>query len=132
MDFILACIGLMFEAMAGMFEVAVYAIHAVWVTIIQASLSLMDAVDDWLIEIDIVDNPLLRLLVMGVVGFLIGVVLMIFVCFMAGYWAIPLVLALTMGFCMFVGLVADPDRDWSLGDFPGSSGRSGPKMPLNL
>lgn len=129
---ILPFIWLIFEAVAHIFQVLMYGVHAAWVTIVQVSLSLLEAVDDWLIDFEILDNPFLRLLVMGVVGFLIGVLLMIFVSFALGHWTIPLVLAVTIVFFMVVGLAADPDRDWSLGDFPGFSGGQGPKLPLNL
>ena len=132
MDLIWLVVGWISESMARVADVSAYAIRAVWVTIVGASIGLLEAVDDWLLDFDILDNPLLRMAVMGVVGFLIGVVVMIFLCFITGNWCIPCVFVLVLGFCAFVGLVADPDQDWSLGDFPGSSGRGGPRTPLNL
>ena len=132
MDLIWLVVGWISESMAHVVEIYAYMVHAVWVTIVKGSIGLLEAVDDWLPDIDVLDNPLLRLLVMGVVGFLIGVVVMIFLCFITGNWVIPCVFILVVGFFAFVGLIADPGQDWSVGDFPGSSGRGGPKTPLNL
>jgi len=132
MDLIWLVVGWVSESMARVVEIYAYMVHTVWVTTVRASIGLLEAVDEWLPDIDVLDNPLLRLLVMGVVGFLIGVVVMILLCFITGNWRIPCVFILVVGFCAFVGLVADPDQDWSLGNFPGSSGRGGPRTPLNL
>ena len=132
MNVIMGLLGWILDSLAYLAGVGVYAVHAVWVTIVGASIGLMDAVDEWLPDIDILDNALLRLLVMGIVGFFIGVVLMIFVSFISGNWGIPCVFTLAIGFCMFVGLVADPERDWSPGEWPTFGGRGGPKTPLNL
>jgi hypothetical protein len=39
----------------------------------------------------------------------------------------------TILFSVFVGIMADPEREWTVGDFPGfGRGGSGPKTPLNL
>ncbi len=132
MNAILGMFGWILDSLAYLAEITVYAIHAVWVTIVGASITFMEAIDDWVPDIDILDNALLRLLVMGAVGFLIGVVLMIFVSFISGNWGIPCVFTLAIGFFMFVGLVADPDGDWSTGDWPTFGGRGDPKTPLNL
>ena len=132
MNAIVGMFGWIFDSLAYLTEITVYAIHAVWVTIVGASITFMEAIDDWVPDIDILDNALLRLLVMGAVGFLIGVVLMIFVSFISGNWGIPCVFTLAIGFFMFVGLVADPDGDWSTGDWPTFGGGGDPKTPLNL
>jgi len=132
MDLISLAVGWVSESMARVVEIYAYMVHAVWVTIVKGSIGLLEAVDEWLPDTDVLDNPLLRLLVMGAVGFVVGVVVMVFLCFITGNWCIPCVFILVVGFCGFVGLVADPDQDWSPGDFPGSSGRGGPKTPLNL
>ena len=132
MHLTMALLGWISESLARTTEVMAYTLHAAWVTIVRGSIALMEAIDDLVPDIYILDNPLLRLLVMGAVGFFIGVVLMIFVSFITGNWGIPCVFVLAIGFCMFVGLVADPEAGWSIGDFPGFSGRGGPKMPLNL
>ncbi len=132
MDLIWLVVGWVSESMARVVEIYAYMVHAVWVTTVRASIGLLEAVDEWLPDIDVLDNPLLRMGVMGMVGFLIGVVVMIFLCFITGNWGIPCVFILVVGFCAFVGLVADPDQDWSLANFPGSSGRGGPRTPLNL
>ena len=132
MNFIVGMLAWMLDSVAFMTEITFYMLRSVWVTIVGASIAFMDAVDDWLPDVEILDNPLLRLLVMGTVGFFLGVVLMIFVSFISGNWGIPCVFVLAIGFCMFVGLVADPDGDWSLGDWPTFGRGGGPKTPLNL
>ena len=132
MNATLGIFGWILDSLAYLAEITVYAIRAGWVTIVRASITFMDAIDDWFPDIDILDNALLRLLVMGAVGFFIGVVLMIFVSFISGNWGIPCVFTLAVAFFMFVGLVADPDGDWSTGDWPAFGGRGSPQTPLNL
>jgi len=124
--------GWILDSLAYLAEITVYAIHAVWVSIVGAALAFMGPIDDWLPDIDLLDNALWRLLVMGAVGFFIGVGLMIFVSFIVGSWGIPCILTLVIGFFMFVGLMADPDGDWSAGEWPSFGGRGRPKTPLNL
>ncbi len=71
-------------------------------------------------------------MVMGALGFFLGVGLMIFLSFVISDWGIPCVFTLAIGFCALVGMMADPDRGWSFGDFPTFERDSGPKAPLNL
>ena len=132
MNFIVGMFAWMLDSAAYLTEITFYMIRSVWVTIVGAAIVFMEAVDEWLPDIDILDDALLRLLVMGTVGFFLGVVLMIFASFIFGYWGLPCIFALAIGFCMFVGLVADPERDWSLGDWPTFGRSGGPKTPLNL
>ena len=132
MNAMLGMFGWLLDSLAYLAGISVYAVRAVWVTIVGASITLLEAIDDYLPDIDILDNALLRLLVMGAVGFFIGVLLMIFVSFISGNWGIPCVFTLAIGFFMFVGLVADPEADWSLGEWPTFGGRGGPQTPLNL
>jgi hypothetical protein len=129
----IAIIGWIANSLAYMAEVSVYFLRVIWASIIRASLALLEAVDEWFPSIDIIENGLLRLLVMSVVGFFLGVGFMIFFSFVTGNWCIPCSLVLTIGFCAFVGLIADPERDWSFGDFP-TFGRNsgGPQTPVNL
>ncbi|MHB1459462.1 MAG: hypothetical protein ACYC0V_21335 [Armatimonadota bacterium] len=132
MNVMTALFGWIVNSMAYIVEVSVFSLHAVWVTIVRATLALLEAVDDWFPDLGILDNGLLRLLVMSVVGFFLGVVLMIFLSFVTGNWGIPCCFTLAIAFCAFVGLIADPDRDWSFGDFP-TFGRGGnPKFPVNM
>ena len=132
MNATLGMFGWILDSLAYLAEITVFAIHAVWVTTVRASITFMDAIDDWFPGVDILDNALLRLLVMGAVGFFLGVGLMIFLSFITGNWGIPCVFTLAIGFFMFVGLVADPDGDWSMGDWPSFGRGGGPQTPLNL
>jgi len=115
-----------------MAEIMLYAVQAVWVGIVRSAIGLIEAVDDWFPEFDILDNALFRGLVMGVVGFFLGVILMIFLALAIGAWEIPCMFVLTVLFCTFVGVIADPDREWEVGDLPHLGTRGGPKTPLNL
>jgi len=133
MNVMLALFGWIANSLAYLVEVSVYFVHAGWVTLVRAALALLEVVDDWLPDLGILDNPLWRFLVMAVVGFFLGVGLMIFLSFAIGAWGIPCAFTLAIGLCAFVGLMADPERDWSFGDFPSfGRGGSGPQTPLNL
>ncbi|MHB1355033.1 MAG: hypothetical protein ACYCZF_03540 [Anaerolineae bacterium] len=120
------------NSIAYLAEISVYFMRSIWISIVRASLVLLEGVDDWFPDLGILENGLLRLLVMAVVGFFLGVVLMIFFAFVMGAWCIPCSLVMTIGFCAFVGLLADPDRDWSFGDFPSFGNRGNPQTPVNL
>jgi hypothetical protein len=130
--FILGLFGWIAESLAYIAEIVFYTARAAWVLIVRASLALIEAVDEWLPDFGILDNPILRALLMAVVGFFLGVGLMIFLSFITGNWGIPCVFTLAIGFCAFVGLIADPDGNWSVGDFPTFGRGGGPKTPLNL
>ena len=129
----LGILGWIMNSMAYMTELVVYASHAVWVTAMKATISFLEAVDDLIPDLGIADNALLRALVMAGVGFFLGVGLMIFLSFITGNWGIPCVFSIAIAFCAFVGLMADPDGDWSLGDTPTfGRGGGGTGTPLNL
>jgi FtsH-binding integral membrane protein len=132
MNGMVALFGWIANSLAYLTEVSAYAIHALWVTIVRAALALLEVVDDWLPGLDILENALWRFLVMAVVGFFLGVGLMIFLSFIIGAWGIPCAFTLAIGFCAFVGLLADPERDWSFGDYPTFGRHNGPQTPLNL
>ena len=133
MNGLMSIIGWIASSMAYMTELVVYSIHAVWVTTVKASISILEAIDELLPDLGIADNALWRALIMGGIGFFLGVGLMIFLSFITGMWCIPCVFTMAIAFCAFVGLVADPDGDWALGDTP-TFGRGGGGIgtPLNL
>ena len=122
----------MIDFVTYLMEILLYSLHGVWVVIVRAAIGLIDALDDWFPDYGILDNAILRGVVMGAVGFLLGVILMIFLALAIGAWKIPLAFVLTILFCTFVGVIADPDRTWEIGDFPNLGGRDKPKTPLNL
>ena len=70
MELLLVLLGSILESLRHVLDVFAYAICALWTTIVRGSIALLDAVDDWLPDFGILDNPLLRLLVMGIVGFI--------------------------------------------------------------
>jgi hypothetical protein len=132
MNVMMALVGWIASSVSYLVEISVYSLHAIWVSIVRAALALLEGVDDWLPAYGILDNAVLRAVVMSVVGFLVGVVLMIFLSFVIGAWGIPCIFTLAIASCAFVGLVADPDSDWSLGDLPTFGRGGGPQTPLNL
>ena len=122
----------MLDVMTYALDIGFYLLHAVWIGIVRSAIGLIDAIDDWFPGYDILDNALLRGLVMGAAGFLLGVILMIFLSLAIGAWGIPCSFVVTILFSVFVGIMADPEREWTMGDFPGFGSGDGPKTPLNL
>ena len=118
------------DFMRYMMDITLYLLHAVWIGMVRSAIGLIDAIDDWFPGYDILDNALLRGVVMGGAGFLLGVILMVFLSLAIGAWGIPCSFVVTILFSIFVGIMADPDREWTMGDFPSLGG--GPKTPLNL
>ena len=115
MNIALSLIGWIADSMAYMTELIVYGLHAVWITIVQATIAFLDALDDLFPDLDLAHNALWRALIM------------------AGMWFIPCAFVLAILACAFVGLVADPEGDWSLGSPPNfGRGGSSPQKPLNL
>ncbi len=133
MNVALSIVGWIADSLAYMTELIVYGLRAIWVTAVQATISFLDALDDLLPDLDIPHNALWRALIMAGVGFLLGVGLMIFLSFMAGMWFIPCAFIFAILACAVMGLVADPDMDWSVGPLPTFGRRGdGPQTPLNL
>lgn len=130
----LGLFGWIAQSLAYLAELLVYSIHAIWVTIVRGSIAFLEAVDDLAPDLDIAHNALWRAVVMAVVGFFLGVGAMIFLSFITGNWGIPCVLTLAILFCAFVGLIADPDGEWGLGNLPafGRGSNNTPQTPLNL
>jgi hypothetical protein len=126
--------GWMAQSMTYLAEWVGYMVHAVWVTAVKAAIGFLEAVDEFLPGLDVAHNALWRAVVMAVVGFFLGVGAMIFLSFITGNWGIPCVFTLAILFCAFVGLIADPGGDWSLGNLPtfGGGGNNTPQTPLNL
>jgi hypothetical protein len=122
----------MLDLMTYGLEITLYLLHAVWIGMVRSAISLIDAIDDWFPGYDILDNALLRGVVMGGAGFLLGVSLMIFISLAIGAWGIPCSFLVTILFSVFVGIMADPEREWTVGDLPSFGSRDGPKTPLNL
>jgi hypothetical protein len=122
----------MLDLMTYGLEITLYLLHAVWIGMVRSAISLIDAIDDWFPGYDILDNALLRGVVMGGAGFLLGVSLMIFISLAIGAWGIPCSFIVTILFSVFVGIMADPEREWTVGDFPGFGRGGGPQTPLNL
>ena len=133
MNMLIGVFGWIAESMAYITELIVYGLHAIWVTIVQATIAFLEALDDLFPDLDLAHNALWRAVVMAGVGFLLGVGLMIFLSFIAGMWFIPCAFVLAILACAFVGLMADPEGDWTLGPWPTfGRGGGGPQTPLNL
>jgi len=129
--FLLNILGWIVQSVAFIVEIVAYSLQSLWIALVRATVSLIEGVDEWLPGLEVLDNPLLRGLVMGAVGFFLGVALMVLISFATGNWGIPCVFLLVIVACAFLGLVADPEGDWEFPAFP-TFGGSGPKTPLNL
>jgi ElaB/YqjD/DUF883 family membrane-anchored ribosome-binding protein len=115
-------------------EVGVYGVHTAVRLAIQASVALVEWVDEQLYDLDIADEPLARGGVMGIVGLLIGVVLVMLLAMVRNQPWVIVTFAASVGGGLTLGFVADPDGDWSLPPFPEfpRRGSSGTGLPLNL
>ena len=116
------------------FEVLVWGLAATWSAIVSLSIEGMEIVEDWLWDFEILDDPAMRALVMGVAAIpvALGVVVLISMILQQPWVLIAVIV--TVSFFLVVGVLADPDRDWtppSFPDFPRRGG-GGPKLPLNL
>ena len=132
MNGLMSAFGWIANSVAYITELVVYSIHAVWVTTVKASISFLEAIDELIPDLGIVDNALWRGLIMGGVGFFLGVGLMIFLSFITGMWGIPCVFVSIIAFGASLRFAADPEGDWSLGDAPRFGRGPGPQTPLNL
>ena len=120
------------QAVAYIVELVTFLVYAGWIGLVRAVLQVIEGVNDLFPEYDLVDSVVNRGLLMGGIGFVVGFVLMIFILLAVGLWCIPFGLGCTVVAFAFLGVCADPRRDWSLKWFPGSGTRAGPKTPLNL
>ena len=117
------------------FEVLGYTLQSLIKVIIGGAAAFIEWADEQLYDFDLADDPLWRALIIGGIGFFLGVGMLILLSMILGQpWVIiTLMVAVALG--VIVGLIADPDKDWSLGAFPvfprGGRG-DGPKLPLNL
>ena len=124
--------GQVYGLVRGVAEFIVYAAHLLWVLIVRAFLVVIEWADEQWYDLGIADSALLRMGVTGAVGFVLAVPIILFVAGLLGHPELTLWFTLIVAFCLFVGLMADPDQDWSWPSFPGKSGREGPSIPLNL
>ena len=120
------------ELVGSVVQAYIYIVYGSWATLMNGVVGLLEAVDEWVEEFDIVDNAILRMGVMGVVGFFVSVGLTLVVLLFTGNWAIVCLFVLMWAFCVFLGLIADPDADWQLPSPPSFLSRRGPRTPLNL
>ena len=116
------------------FEVLVWGLAATWSAIVSLSIEGMEIVEDWLWDFEILDDPAMRALVMGVAAIpvALGVVVLISMILQQPWVLIAVIV--TVSFFLVVGVLAEPDRDWSPPSFPDfpRRGGGGPKLPLNL
>jgi hypothetical protein len=117
-----------------LFEILGYVLQSVGKVVVQGAVELLQALDELLVDFDIADQPMLRLIVIGVVGLGVGVGIVALLAMVLGTPWVIITLTLATAIGMAVGLIADPDKDWSIGPFPSfpRRGGGGPKLPLNL
>ena len=115
------------------FEVLGYTLQSLVKIVIQGAVALVEVTDDLLDDWDIADEPLLRLALVGSVSFLLGVVVVMLLGMVKGQPWVLVTMAIAVALGCGIGLIADPDKDRSLGAFPSFPRRGGgPKLPLNL
>ena len=115
-------------------EVAVYGLQAAVRLALQASVELVDLADE-LADLDLADDPLARAAIMGAVGTLVGIVAVLILAMLRNQPWVILTFTIAIGAGITLGLVADPEGDWSLPafpTFPGRGGGGGPQLPLNM
>ena len=124
--------GQIYGLVRGLAEFIVYVVQLLWIVIVRAFLAIIEWADERWYDLQIADNALLRMAVTGIVGFVLAVPIVLFIARALGHPELACWFALIVAFCVFVGLMADPGKDWSLPKFPGSGGKKGPDIPLNL
>ena len=115
-------------------EVVVWGLAATWSAIVSLSIEGMEIVEDWLWDFEILDDPGMRALVMGVVAIPVALGVVVFISMILQQPWVLIAVIVTVSFFLVVGVLADPDRDWtppSFPDFPRRGG-GGPQLPLNL
>jgi hypothetical protein len=115
-------------------ELAVYSLQAAVRLAIQASVALAELADE-LLDLDLADEPLARAAIMGVVGMPIGMVAVMILAMLRNQPWVIMTFTVIIGGGIVLGLVADPEGDWSLPSFPsfpGRGGGAGPQLPLNM
>ena len=117
--------------MASIQETATHNMEVIISTHMQLVQTVIIELEEAFPDLICADNPFVRMLLLALLGFFVGVVLMVFAAFAMGAWGLPALLALTIGVNILSGLLADPDRDWSLHSGSPSDG-SVLGIPLNF
>jgi hypothetical protein len=128
------------DAIGYVVEILGYILESAVKVAVQGGVALVlvadDLLEDWDIGVEYdATDPLLRAVVLGVVGLLLGVLLILLLSVVLGQPWVLITLVVTVALCMAIGLLADPQKDWSLSAFPSfprRDGGGGPGLPLNL
>jgi hypothetical protein len=116
-------------------EILGYLLDSALRVTVQGAVAILGALDGWFEDLDLIDEPLIRAAVMGLVGFLVGVGLLVLLAMILGQPWVIVTLALSVALGLGLGVLADPEHDWALRPFPTfvrRGGGGGPKLPLNL
>jgi len=124
--------GRIYGLVLGVAEFFAYVLQWLWVATVRAFLAIIEWADEQWSDLGIADNPLWRTVLAGGIGFILAIIAVLIVAVVLGHSELVCLFILVVGFCAFVGLMADPDKDWSLPSFPGSGKRKGPGVPINL
>jgi hypothetical protein len=121
------------DAIFYAFEVAAYVLLAAAKALIQGAVALVEWVDEQFDDLEIADEPLARGLLIGGVGLLVGVGLVALLAMILNQPWVIITLAASVAGGVGLGLLADPERDWSIGPFPSFPRRGGgPTLSINL
>lgn len=115
-------------------EVLVYSLQAAVRLCIQGAVYTVEWVDEQFEDLELANDPLARGLIMGTEGLLLGVGIVSLMAMVSNQPWVILIFSATVGLGIGLGLIADPDHDWSIGPLPSFPRRDGgePKLPLNL
>jgi hypothetical protein len=105
--------------------------ETLWKGVVRFFLVIIEWADERWYELDIAYSPWLRAAVAAGAGFFLAVALTLAAALLSGNGWLVLLFCAVIGGAAGVGLLADPDKDWSLPAFP-RAGKAGPDVPINL
>ena len=116
------------------FEFVGWVLSATFSGTVRLTIQGMEILEYWLGGIEILHNPAMRALVMGLVAIPVTLGLLVFISMILQQPWVLVTVAATVGFFLLVGVLADPDNDWAPPSFPDLPRRGGGgwKLPLNL
>ena len=86
----------------------------VWSLVMKAAQLFLDGLDYLLPDFGISDNAFARMGVFAVLGSLVSGVLLLLLVVISGHWIVIVVLIILVVVFAVIGLLADPDTDWSV------------------
>jgi hypothetical protein len=124
------------DMLVGLLQLGVMAVVAAGVALLKAAQSLVIRADEVVGElmpgVSLEDSALGRAAVIGLMGLGLWLAVTLVGGTFAGLWVIPVSFGVLVGGAVVVGMLADPEREFSFKDFPLWKEDEEPKLPLNL